>query len=122
MAEITDEEFAELQALRAEAEKRASEPAEPAPDQLTPDEIREFRRLQKEAADRASKDREALKVAVQKRTGPTHYVHLADGRVIKLAGGNLVTHHDGIPVLGAFEMSDEDKAAAKDEELAALEG
>lgn len=122
MPEITEEDLAELQRLRAEEETRAAAPPEPAADALTPEEIAEFRRLRKEAADRASKDREALKVAVQKRTGPTHYVHLANGEIHKLAGGQLVTHHNGIPVTGAWEMSDEEKAAAKEEELAALEG
>jgi hypothetical protein len=86
--------------------------------QLTAEEIAEFRRLRKEAADRAARDRQALKTAVQERTGPTHFVHLASGEVVKLAGGNLVTHHNGVPVVAAYEMSAEDKAAARAEELA----
>lgn len=97
----------------------------PSPDltafQLTPEEIAEFRRLRKEAADRAAKDRQALKTAIQERTGPTHFVHLASGEIVKLAGGNLVTHHNGVPVVAAFEMSEADKKAAKAEELAAAE-
>ena len=100
--------------------------APPAPDtsafQLTPEEVAEFRRLRKEAAERAAKDRQALKTQVLERTGPTHYVHLASGEVVKMAGGNLVTHHNGVPVVAAYEMSEQDKAAARAEELAALEG
>jgi hypothetical protein len=89
--------------------------------QLTAEEIAEFRRLQKEAADRATKHRQALKTQVLERTGPTHYVHLASGEVVTLPGGNLVTHHNGVPVVAAWEMSEEDKAAARAEELAAVE-
>lgn len=97
------------------------EPQEPPAFQLTPEEIAEFRKLRAEAADRAAKDRQALKTQVLERTGPTHFVHLANGEIVKLPGGNLGTHHNGIPVMAAYEMSDEDKAAARAEELAALE-
>lgn len=96
----------------------ADNESELSPVALTAEEIAEFRRLRQEAKERADRDRQALKTAVQERTGPTHFVHLANGTVVKLSGGNLVTHHDGVPVTAAYEMSAEDRAQARAEELA----
>lgn len=71
MADLTDDERAELENLRAE---KASKPADvPAEDTVT--------------------------------LPPTHWLHLADGNVIETNG--VKSHHEGIPVIGAYEKPQE---------------
>lgn len=141
MSEQDAAELEELRAMRAGLQQReqlltAREAADPGagtdedgPATLTAEEVREFRRLRREAADRASKDREARKVEELKRSGPTHYVHLADGTVLPMSGGNIGTHHrvsDGtdeghlVPVAAAHEMSAAERERQNAERLAAL--
>lgn len=141
---LSDAERAELEQLRAMREElqqggqllTAREAAEPGAGQdddgaatLTAAEVREFRRLQREAKNRADKDREARKVEELKRSGPTHYVHLADGQILMMSGGTIGTHHrvdDGTPdghlvaVAAAFEMSPAECERQDARRLAAL--
>ena len=119
MGQLTDEEVAEYQDLKARDEESRARDAEsqardlkagdqvggqdtPAPiNALTPEEIAEYRALRN-----AQRIREEEAAAV-KPPPPTHTLVLADGRTVRVAG--TMTHYQDIPVVSSVHYVAPDK-------------
>lgn len=93
---------AETHARDQEALDRDRKPA------LSDDERAELERLRQDKAARDQADAEAAEKAKADEPDPTHWLHLADGRVIESAG--QMTHYKGIPVIGSYPIVEEEKS------------
>lgn len=66
-------------------------------------ELREFVRSVKAGQDTAAQAAEDAKPEPEPvPQGPLAYVHLADGRVLETT--DVTSHHDGVAVIGRFEV------------------
>lgn len=95
--------------FEGQAERNQESRARSQPETFTDEDRAELMALREERAQRRAEVEARAKAEKEAEPEPTHWLHLADGRIIESSG--QMTHYKGIQVVGSYPITKEEVTA-----------